>query len=140
MSKISREILDKFHNIVQSKTVIRSGCICSEFIHWVLSRILMRTEYCLFVHHTTSILAKLSTWYFEHSGDISCSVLVNLSHTDESWQRQNTCMWIYIYIYIYIYKEIEKSILHKRMMIYIYIYIYMKIYKALTLTSYLLMS
>ena len=61
----------------------------------------------LFVHHTTSILAKLSTWCFEHSGDISCSLLVNPSHTDESWEGRNTCMWIYtclwIYIYIYIY-------------------------------------
>ena len=28
----------------------------------------MRTEYILFVQHTTSILAKLSTWCFEHSG------------------------------------------------------------------------
>ena len=45
----------------------------------------------------------MSTWCFEHSGDISCSLLVNLSHTDESWEGQNTCMWIYIYIYIYIY-------------------------------------
>ena len=44
----------------------------------------MRAEYFLFVHNTTSILAKLSTWCFEHSGDISCSLLVNLSHTDES--------------------------------------------------------
>ena len=55
----------------------------------------MRTEYFLFVHHTTSILAKLSTWCFEHSGDISCSLLVNLSHTDESWKWRNTCLWIY---------------------------------------------
>ena len=58
-----------------------------------------------------SILAKLSTWCFEHSGDISCSLLVNPSHTDESWAGRNTCMWIYIYTYIYIY-------------IYICIYIY----------------
>ena len=55
----------------------------------------------LFVHHTTSILAKLSTWCFEHSSDISCSLLVNQSHTDESWEGRNTCMWIY-YIYTYI--------------------------------------
>ena len=49
----------------------------------------------LFVHHTTSILAKLSTWCFEHSGDISCSLLVNPSQTDESWEGRNTCLWIY---------------------------------------------
>ena len=68
----------------------------------ILGPLLFRTEYFLFVHHTTSILAKLSTWCFEHSGDISCSLLVNPSHTDESWEGRNTCMWIYIYIYIYI--------------------------------------
>ena len=43
---------------------------------------LMRTEYFLFVYHTTSSLAKLSTWCFEHSGDISCSLIVNPSHID----------------------------------------------------------
>ena len=31
----------------------------------------------------------------EYSGDISCSLLVNPSHTDESWEGQNTCLWIY---------------------------------------------
>ena len=36
----------------------------------------MRTEYFLFAHHTTSILAKISTWCFEHSGEISCSLLL----------------------------------------------------------------
>ena len=32
----------------------------------------------------------LSTWCFEHSGDISSSLLVNLSHTHESWAGRNT--------------------------------------------------
>ena len=53
----------------------------------------------LFVHHTTSILAKLNTWCFaqhQHFGDIICSPLVNPSHTDESWEGRNTCLWIYI--------------------------------------------
>ena len=77
-----------------------SGYLRSEFIHWALWRTLMRTEYFLFVHHTTSILANLSTWCFEHSGDISCSLLVNPSHTDESWEGRNTWMWIYtLWIY-----------------------------------------
>ena len=67
------------------------GYIRSEFIHWALWRTLMRTKYFLFVHHTTSILAKLSTWCFEHSGDISCSLLVLYVSVDT-----------YIYIYIYI--------------------------------------
>ena len=54
----------------------------------------MRREHFLFVHHTTSILAKLSTWRFEHSGDTNCSLLVNPSHTDESWEGRNTGLWI----------------------------------------------
>ena len=49
---------------------------------------------------TTSILAKLSTWCFKHSGDISCSLHVSASHTDESWAGKNTCMWIHVYICI----------------------------------------
>ena len=56
----------------------------------------MTTEYFLFVHHTTSILAKLSTWCFEHSGDISCCLLVNPSHSDEFLERWNMCLWIHI--------------------------------------------
>ena len=47
---------------------------------------------------TTRILPKLSTWCFEHPGDISCSQLVNPSHNDESGAGQNTCMYIYMYI------------------------------------------
>ena len=54
--------------------------------------------FCLF---TTSILAKLSTWFFEHSGNISNSLLVNPSHIDDSWEGRSTCLWIYIYIHIY---------------------------------------
>ena len=41
------------------------------------------------------ILAKLSTWCFEHPGDISCFLLVNPSHTEESREGRNTCLWIY---------------------------------------------
>ena len=37
----------------------------------------------------------LSTWCCEHSDDISCSVLVNPSHTDESWEGRKACLWIY---------------------------------------------
>ena len=84
------------------------GYIRFEFIHWAFWRTLMRTEYFLFVHHTTSILAKLRTWYFEHSGDISCSLLVNLSHTDESWEGRNTCMWIYT-LWIYSLSTLENT-------------------------------
>ena len=74
-------------------------CISSEFIHRALWRTLMRTEYFLFVYHTTSILAKLSTWCFEHSGDISCSLLVNPSHTDESSRVCGQHILVNIYIY-----------------------------------------
>ena len=54
----------------------------------------MKTEYFLLVHHTTSILAKLSTWCFEHLDDISCSLLVNPSHTDEFLEGRNTSIYI----------------------------------------------
>ena len=74
--------------------------INSEFIHWAPWRTMMRTECFLFVHHTTSILVKLSSWCFEHCDDISCSLLINPSHTDESWKGRNTCLWIYkLWIY-----------------------------------------
>ena len=65
----------------------------------------MRKKYFLFVHHTTSIWEKLSTWCFEHPGDISCSLLVNPSYTDESWEGRNTCLWI-LFIYIFIHRYI----------------------------------
>ena len=51
-------------------------------------------EQNIFCSFPTSILAKLSTWCFENSGDISCSLLVKPSHTDESWEEWNTCLWI----------------------------------------------
>ena len=87
--------------------------ICSEFIHWVLWRTLMRTEYFLFVYHTTTILAKLGTWCFKHSGGKSCSLLVNPSHTDKPWERRN-CVYIYIYIYIWPhYQNVVVAILKK---------------------------
>ena len=94
------------------------------YIYW---KTLMRTN--LFVClSTTSILAKLSTWSFEHSGDISCSLLDNLSHTDESWAGRNTCLWVSIYlpIYLSIYLSISISI-----SIYLYIYIHTYIYNNL---------
>ena len=64
----------------------------------------MRTKYLF--SFATSILAKLSTWCFEHSCDISCSLLVNASHTDEPWEVRNTCLYslnVYVHTYIYIY-------------------------------------
>ena len=60
----------------------------------------MKTKYFLFVHHKR--FGKAQHLVFEHSGGINCSLLVNASHTDESWEGRNTCLWIYIYIYIYI--------------------------------------
>ena len=71
--------------------------IVSEFIHWALCRTLMRTEYFFFVHRTTRALAKLNTWCFEHSVIlyISCSLLVDPSHTGEPWEGRNMCLWLY---------------------------------------------
>ena len=56
----------------------------------------MRTEYFLFFCKNTSILAKLITCCLEESGDISCFLLVNPSHTDASCEGGNTCLLIYI--------------------------------------------
>ena len=64
-------------------------------VSWYNSIPVLKTKVFLFVHHTTSILVKLSTWCFEHSVDISCSLLITPSHTDESWEGRNTCLWIY---------------------------------------------
>ena len=85
------------------------GYICSEFIHWALWRTLMGTEYFLFIHYTTRILVKFSTCCFEHSGDISSSLLVNLIHTDESLGGRNMCLWIYT-LWIYSLSTLENTI------------------------------
>ena len=52
-----------------------------------------------FCSFTKSIWAKFSTWCFEHSGEITCSLIVNPNCTDESWVGRSKCMWIYTYIY-----------------------------------------
>ena len=81
------------------------GYIRSEFIHWALWRTLMRAKYFLFVHHTASISAKLSTWCFvEHPGDIRSVVLYSLTRaTLMSSEKDETRVCGYIYkIYIYI--------------------------------------
>ena len=73
------------------------------YIH-ALWRRLMRAEYFLVVHHTISILGKLSTWCFEHSGDISCSLysLTQAPVMSPGKDETRVCGNIYIYIYIYI--------------------------------------
>ena len=92
---ISMPVFARFsHNPIQTQAY---------FTH-TLWRTLMRTEYFLFVHHTTSILAKLSTWCFDEHSLVTTSVVLysltraTLSVSDESWEGRNTCMWIYIYI------------------------------------------
>ena len=69
---------------------------------------MMRPEHFLFVHHTTRIFAKLSTWYFEQCDDNSCSLLVNPSHTDESWAGHITCLRIYV-LWIYSLSTLENT-------------------------------
>ena len=65
---------------------------------------MMRTEYFFFVHHTTIILGKLSNWCFEHSGNISCSLLINRATLmSPANDETHVCGYIYIYIYIFIY-------------------------------------
>ena len=58
------------------------GYIRCDVIHSALWRTMIRTKYFSFVQRKH--LAKLSTWCLEHSGDISRSLLVNPSTTDES--------------------------------------------------------
>ena len=72
----------------------------SEFIHLALWRTLMRTN-VMFVRSPQAIWQS-SAPCLEHSGDNNCSLLVDPSCTDESWEGQNTCLWIYL-MYIYIY-------------------------------------
>ena len=75
----------------------------------------------LFCSFTTSILAKLSTWFLEHSGDISCiehfiwrssvfkdlsflKALLNIHTYTHTYILYIFIIYIsYIYIYIYIY-------------------------------------
>ena len=141
-----RNIFQNWYKVVKFWFIHIIWYIRSEFIHWALWRTLMRTEYFLFLHHTTSILAKLSTWCFEHSGDISCSLLVNLSHTGESWEGRNMCLWIYIYIiytYWFIYIYIPRMyiwytcIINPISFINIYIYIYIHIYIYISMYIYI---
>ena len=84
-----------------------SGYINSEFIHWALSRTLMRTGCFSFVHHTTSILAKLSSWCSEHS--VTSVVLYSSTRASlMSPGKDETYIYnIYIYIYIYIYIKLK---------------------------------
>ena len=68
-------------------------CICIYIYIYIYKYIYIYTLY-IYIYIYNCFLAKLSTWCFEYSGDISCSLLVNLSHTDESWEGRNTCPWI----------------------------------------------
>ena len=83
-SEIIKNILLRFDILSFTKTFFPLPDHSGE--HW--------WEESIFCSFTTSILVKLSTCCFELSGDISYSLLVNPSHTDESWAGRNTCMWI----------------------------------------------
>ena len=61
------------------------------------------------------------------------TLLVNPSHSDESWEGRNTCQWIYIYIYYMLYLFPRATVMSPGKdetrvggYIYIYIYIYQK--------------
>ena len=76
------------------------GYLRSEFNNWVFWRTLTR-EKIIICFFTIRIVAMLRTRYFGQSSDISCSLLVNLSHTDESGAGPNTCLWIFtLWIYL----------------------------------------
>ena len=84
------------------------GYIWSEFIHWAVWRTLMRTEYFLFVHNTTSILAKLSTRCFEHSGDLYSLNWATLTNPGKGERR--VCGYIYIYALCLWIKIVKKRV------------------------------
>ena len=52
-------------------------------------KIYLRKRFCKYIS-----ISKLRTWCFQYSCDISCSLLVNPSHTDKSWAGRSTSMWI----------------------------------------------
>ena len=81
----------------------------SEFIHWALWRTLMRTEYFLFVHHTTSILAKLSTWCL--STLVTSVVLYSLTQAALMSRGKNET-FVYMFIYIPGYYLSSTSLIH----------------------------
>ena len=75
----------------------------------------VRSPHCKHFGKAQHLVLCWALWWHQ----ISHSLLVNPSHTHESWEGQNTCLWIYIYIYI----------IHIYIHINIYIYIcYINIY------------
>ena len=64
--------------------------IHTEFIPWALWRTLMRTNFV----RSPQAIWQSSAPFLDHSGDISCSLLVDLSHTNEAWEGQNLCLLI----------------------------------------------
>ena len=88
-------------------------CVCGYtlWIYWLSTLKNTDENRIFFVRFATPpvFLAKLSTSCFEYSGEVSCSLLVNPRHTDKSWERQNTCLWIYA-----LNLFIEHTLLHWR--------------------------
>ena len=54
----------------------------------------------IYIYIYTYIYDLYIQFIYEHSDDISCCLVVNPSHTDESWEGRNTCMWINLNICI----------------------------------------
>ena len=77
-------------------------------INRVLYTLSFTNFYCIMI--TDYITLHYLTWCFEHSGDISCYLLVKPIYTEG--KDENTCLWIY-YIYIYIYIYIYLSLTRK---------------------------
>ena len=63
------------------------------------------TSISMSIYIFLSVYLYVYMWYmcFEHSSDISCSLLVNPSHTDESWAGRNTCLWLNKRVRYFIY-------------------------------------
>ena len=70
-----------------SKCRLKAELCFHRYVHFACVPIYININIYIYIYmyiYIYYILAKLSTWYFEHFGDISCSLFVNPGHTDES--------------------------------------------------------
>ena len=86
---LSPEILREiFVSRTSSQNLCRNDTFGNRLVHPVYNG----TESLSFLLY---IYLHLSLYIYIVYSSIICSLLVNLSHTDESWERRNTCLWIY---------------------------------------------
>ena len=77
-----------------------NGYIYILYIYMYLMDIYTSISICIYLSVYLYVYMYIYYMCFEHSENISCSLLVILNHNDDSWAGRNTCLWIYIYIYM----------------------------------------